>query len=79
MIRIYWVPNLKSGTLGMMARPRGQDWLQDEIAYLKLHNVDVVVSLLERHETYELGLQKEAQYCHDSKVEFINFPIKEHF
>jgi len=42
-----------------MARPRGNEWLEDEILSLKRQDVQVIVSLLERNEVYELGLEKE--------------------
>jgi hypothetical protein len=29
--RIYWIDDLESGQLGIMPRPRGGDWLEDEI------------------------------------------------
>ncbi len=58
-----------------MARPRGDDWLEDEIANLKRQKIGLLVSLLENEETYELGLQKEEQICKTNGIEFINFPI----
>jgi len=58
-----------------MARPRGGDWLEEEIIHLKRQNVGVVVSLLERSEIYELGLQKEAELCSRHQMEYLNFPI----
>lgn len=30
MVKIYWVEQKKKGRLGMMARPRGGEWLEDE-------------------------------------------------
>ena len=33
-----------------MARPRGSDWLEDEINHLKNNEVGVLVSLLDRDE-----------------------------
>ena len=75
MNRIYWLPNQPKGRLGMMARPRGNDWLVDEIQHLKMNEVRIVVSLLEKDETYELGLQHEAALCSQLAIEFISFPI----
>ena len=37
--------------------------------------VDLVVSLLEREEVSELGLQREAELCRECGIEFISFPI----
>jgi len=61
----------------MMARPRGGDWLEDEIKRLKMCEVDDVVSLLERHEEDELGIRKEKHFCEESQIDFISFPIKD--
>jgi len=58
-----------------MARPRGEDWLEDEIAHLKKNKVDVLVSLLERNEIYDLKLELEEEFCFKKNICFINFPI----
>lgn len=74
---IYWIKEevIASGKLGTMARPRGNDWLEDEIKWLKTQDVHIVVSMLENSESYELGLQKEADLCKTHGIDFINFPI----
>jgi len=77
MNRIYWIPELPIGRLGMMARPRGNDWLEDEINDLKSKQVDVVVSLLESSEIHSLGLQQERNLCKKVNIEFLHFPIKD--
>jgi protein-tyrosine phosphatase len=74
-MRIYWINQLPKGKLGMMPRPRGNDWLEDEIKKLKLLNVDCVVSLLEKNEIAELALINEETICKEQQIEFINFPI----
>ncbi len=58
-----------------MARPRGGDWLEYEIENLKKNKVGVLVSLLEKEEIFELGLQKEDAICKSHGISFINFPI----
>ena len=60
--RMYWIERFSNGArLGIMARPRGEEWLLDEIEYLRKQNVLVLVSLLEKSEINELGLGKEAE------------------
>jgi len=61
--------------LGIMPRPRGGDWLEDEIRNLKLIGVQNVVSLLERNEIYELDLKDEERLCAKQEITYINFPI----
>jgi protein-tyrosine phosphatase len=58
-----------------MARPRGGDWLLDEIARFRRDGIDIVVSLLEAHEVVELDLLEEADACLKAGVQFISFPI----
>jgi len=60
-----------------MPRPRGGDWLEDEIDSLRRSGVDVVVSLLEDAETRELELGEEGAFCEAKEMRFVNFPIKD--
>ena len=74
--RIYWVHQFDNAArLGIMARPRGGDWLVDEITNLKRQNVGLLVSLLGKEEIHELGLRYQESICKDNGIEFINFPI----
>ena len=43
---IYWIKAAGPGKLAVMPRPRGGDWLEDEIRGLKRFGVDILVSLL---------------------------------
>lgn len=74
-IKIYWIEEYSKGCIGFMARPRGGDWLDDEIASLKELSVDVLVSLLEESEIKELELEKEAEYSKQAGIDFYHFPI----
>ena len=75
-MKIYWLHEFNSsGRLGIMARPKGNDWLEDEILSLQKQNVQVVVSLLEQDEISELGLRKQAEICTKHNIEYLNFPI----
>ena len=74
--KLYWIHHFdNSAKIGIMARPRGDDWLEDEIINLKNNNVRVLVSLLERDEIYELKLEKEEHFCKLNNITYINFPI----
>jgi protein-tyrosine phosphatase len=75
-IRIYWLREYSnSARLGIMARPRGEDWLEDEIIGLKQQDVQIVASLLEQEEITALGLGRQADLCMKYNIEYINFPI----
>lgn len=73
---IYWI-NVQQVRLGIMARPRGTDWLLDDLRALKQTGVDVIVSALTAPETEELGLAGEADACAQSGLLFISFPIED--
>lgn len=75
-VKIYWIHNFENAAkLGIMARPRGGDWLEDDIISLNQQKVHTVVSLLEREEIDELDLKHEALHCTNHGLAYTNFPI----
>jgi protein-tyrosine phosphatase len=72
---IFWIGGLPHGRLAVMPRPRGGDWLEDEVRSLRASGVDVLVSLLTREESEELGLAEEAASCVAAGIAFVSFPI----
>jgi len=74
MSRVYFI---KDTTIGTMARPRGGDWLLDDLSALKRMGLDVLVCLMEEEELQELDLQEEAKACQNMGIEFIHFPISD--
>lgn len=77
LVDIYWIDKIKSGKIGIMARPRGGYWLEDEIKSLKTSSVGVVVSLLESEEISELDIVDEENLCKLNELLFLSFPIKD--
>lgn len=73
--RVFWVAGLKKGRLGILPRPRGGDWLDDEIAAWREAGVELVVSLLEPEEAKQLVLQEEARAAAANGIAFRAFPI----
>ncbi len=73
---LYWI-NQQGVRLGIMPRPRGNDWLGDDLSLLRQRGVDVVVSALTASETEELGLSVEAQECAQNDLLFVSFPIED--
>ena len=74
---IYWIDQIAPHRLAIMPRPRGGDWLEDEIQSLRLEGVDVLVSLLTEAEARELELDSEAELCRTSGIDYISFPIRD--
>lgn len=75
--RIYWAGEFSGSKIGIMARPRGNEWLAHEIDHFKKQNVNVIVSLLENNEIIELGLEEEADLCKQAGIVFLHFPVKD--
>ncbi|HEX6732840.1 MAG TPA: hypothetical protein VF074_22665 [Pyrinomonadaceae bacterium] len=67
-----------SGQLAILARPRGNDWLFDEVQAWRAAGVHVVVSLLTGSENDELGLVQEGQFTKDLGLDFVSFPIDDY-
>lgn len=63
------------GRLAISARPRGGDWLEDEIRAWREAGVDVIVSLLTPDEVASLGLQRETELSEQAGLEFLSLPI----
>jgi protein-tyrosine phosphatase len=72
---IYWLDGPWPGKLGLAARPRGRDWLGNEMANWKRAGVDVVLSLLTPEEERDLDLVEEASEAKTQKMKFWSFPI----
>jgi protein-tyrosine phosphatase len=74
-VKVYWIEGVGRGRLGVMPRPRGGDWLEDEIRSLKSSGVDVVASLLEREEIEELDVAGEESACEACGISYLSFPV----
>jgi len=74
---IYWIKDIEPLRLAVMPRPRGGDWLRDEIAGLKSEGVGLVVSLLHEYEIQELALSGEGSECSALGIEYRSFPIRD--
>jgi protein-tyrosine phosphatase len=71
---VFWVP-CNRGRLGVMPRPRGGDWLDDEVRALRQQGVDVLASLLTAEESEELDLLGEPAACEAAGIRFVNHPV----
>lgn len=73
--QVFWVDRIGQGLLGIMPRPRGGDWLGDELQALAKAGVNVMVSLLTADEVADLGLEDEERLCGVCGLRFMSFPI----
>jgi protein-tyrosine phosphatase len=72
---LYWLDETWPGRLAVAARPRGGDWLKDDIAGWKRAGINAVLSLLTSDEEREMDLRDEAEEVKTQGMEFSSFPI----
>lgn len=72
---VFWIPGPWTGQLAIVNRPRGGDWLDDEVRGWRGAGIDVIVSLLETHELAQLDLVAEHRLSESEGLEYISFPI----
>jgi protein-tyrosine phosphatase len=63
------------GRLALAVRPRGGDWLEDEIASWRRDGINVVLSLPTPEEEHDLDLKTERREAKAQGIEFLSFPI----
>ncbi len=73
----FWVEIDAARRVAIVPRPRGGDWLEDELLTIKAAGVDVLVSMLTPEERGELGLDEEAALCQQVGLEFRSFPVND--
>ncbi len=76
-IDIYWIDIPVKGKIGIMPRPRGGDWLEDEISRFKNDDVGVIASLLTLPEVTELQLLQEESLCRKHSITFYSVPVED--
>jgi len=73
--KLYRVTGSWPGKLFLSSRPRGGDWLGDEVLGWRRSGIDTVVSLLTSEEEQELDLVEEASEARKHDLAFVSFPI----
>jgi protein-tyrosine phosphatase len=74
---IYWIEGPWPGRLGVAARPRGGDWLTQELAGWRREGIDTVVSLLTPEEEDEFSLQAESAFAREQGMSFVSVPVRD--
>jgi protein-tyrosine phosphatase len=74
-VELFWVESPAAGRLAVATRPRGGDWLGDDIAAAVRVGVTVVVSALEEREAQELGLAGEREACSAAGIRFVSIQV----
>lgn len=76
-MNLYWITTQNPLRLAIATRPRGGDWLCDDIQSIGRSGVDILVSMLTEEEANELTLASEFSECRSANVTFLNFPIED--
>lgn len=72
---VYWVSASWPGRIGIVPRPRGGDWLDEEIQVWAEAGVGMVVSMLTPEEVDELDLGQEMSACERHGIKFRVVPV----
>jgi protein-tyrosine phosphatase len=74
---IFWVEGDPAIKLAIVLKPRGDDWLKDDLNNFKRGGVDTLVSLLEPEEAIWLGLADERPLAEEAGLTFLSYPIRD--
>ncbi len=72
---VHWIKGPWPGRLAIVPRPRGGDWLKDEVRSWRESGLDEVVSLLTQNEVTEFALEEEEKWCKVYGIQFRSFSI----
>jgi protein-tyrosine phosphatase len=75
---VFWIGSTHDemdSTLAIVLRPRGDEWLEDELKRLKRGGIQTLVSMLEPLEAEELGLAREKSLAEQTGLNFFSYPI----
>lgn len=76
--KLHWVDDGPwPGKLALAARPRGGDWLGDELSAWNRAGIDAVVSLLTTDEERDLDLTGEAEASRAQGLRFLALPVED--
>jgi len=75
MGRVFWIEDDPQSGLAIVLRPRGDQWVREDLEEMKQSGVQTLVSLLHPHEAVWLGLVDEAQLALELGLRFISYPI----
>ncbi len=73
--KLYWIDGTWRGKLAISARPRGGEWLADEMQNWKASGIRTVLSLLTPDEQKELNLEEERREAQKAGLRFVALPI----
>jgi hypothetical protein len=77
MSSVFWLPSDGSERHCLWLRPRGGEWLCEDVLALRQEGVEVVVSMLTVLEEQELGLNRESAVVREVGMAFYAWPLRD--
>lgn len=75
--KLYWIEGPWPGKLAISARPRGGDWLEDDVFGWRRAGLNAVVSLLTPQENNDLQLGEESKLTQAQGLHFLSLPVED--
>jgi protein-tyrosine phosphatase len=72
---LFLIEQPDAGQLSTMAKPRGGEWLSDEMTALRTAGVDILVCALTPTELHDVDLVAEPDEARNAGLEFVPLPI----
>ena len=72
---IFWIKGNPPAPLAIVMKPRGGDWLEDDLLRMKREGIETLVSLLENDEADMLALSEERPIAEKIGLRFLSHPI----
>jgi protein-tyrosine phosphatase len=76
-MEFFWIDMTLAGRLATATRPRGGDWLADDMRAVANAGVSLLVSMLTAEENTELSVGGEALAAEAAGVQFLGIPIED--
>src|SRR5688572_29251288 len=73
--RLFPVQEFGLACMSVVPRPRGRDWLDDELRAIKTAGVHLLVSILTPDEQAAMDLTAEAERRRELGIEYLSVPI----
>lgn len=71
---IFWIA--ETG-LAIVLRPRGKDWLENDLKRIQMAGIQTIVSTVETWEARVLGLSEEGEIAERLGMHFISYPLED--
>jgi protein-tyrosine phosphatase len=71
---VFWIADTG---LAIVLRPRGDDWLENDLQRIRMAGIQTIVSTIEPWEARELGLADEGPTVERLGMRFISYPMED--